>query len=216
MSQKLKAQNAIMKTIGRKDAKEAFAKFKFQLTKAVLEAFEWDDVTGASEWTPDAPHDQFRCHFIELKPNNSEMAAHTMKIEASTIGDFQIQRKAQKDGKNAVKAKKVVTDVLCTVRFSIPTALATLESFKVNANKNSEMLIAFDPNPQQGEIDGSRVVAHTGEVINGRLSLVPDDVHATPEQQAAVTEEGPGQTHAERMKERKAAKARALAGESIQ
>lgn len=163
-----------MKTIGRKDAKEAFAKFRFQLTKAVLEAFEWDDVTGASEWTPDAPHDQFRCHFIELKPNNSELQNHTLRIEASSIGDFQIQKKQQKEGKNARKAEKVRVDVLCTVRFSIPTALATLESFKVNANKNSELLIAYDPTPQQGEIDGTRVDVQIGEV------------HATKEQRQAV------------------------------
>ena len=200
MSQKLKAQNAIMKTIGRKDAKEAFAKFKFQLTAAVTRAFDWPDVSGASEWTPEAPNDEFRCHFIELTPNNSELAAHSLRIEAATIGDFQVQRKHQKEGKNSRKAEKVRTDVLCTIKFTTPTALATLESFKVNANKNSEMLIAYDPAPQQGEFDGARV-----DVVSG-------EVHATKEQRQAVLEmpegEGSRPTHAEKLKAKREETAR--------
>jgi hypothetical protein len=176
MPLKVKAVNVTMKGIGRKDAKEAYANFKFQLTSSIVEAFEWPDISGVSEWEPEAPNDQFRCHYIELKPNSSELAAHTVRIEASTIGDFQIQKKQKKEGKNAVKAQEVVIDVLCKVRFNAPTALATLESFKVHANKNSEMTIAYDQATQQGEIDGTRV-----DVISG-------EVHATKEQRQAVLE----------------------------
>jgi hypothetical protein len=176
MSQKLKCVNTIMKGIGRKDAMSAYAKFKFQLTSAVTKAFEWPDVAGVSEWTPDAPNDQFRCHFIEITPNNPELAKHVLHIEAATIGDFQVQKKAKKEGKNSRKAEKVVVDVICTVKFNGATSLAFLEQFKVSANKNSEMLIAYDPAPQQGEIDGTRV-----DVVTG-------DVHATKDQQQRVLE----------------------------
>jgi len=195
MSIKLKCVNVIMKGIGRKDAKEAYANFKFQLTSKVIELFEWPDISGASEWTPEAPHDQFRCHWIEITPNSSELASHAMKLDAATIGDFQIQKKAKKEGKNSQKAQKSVTDVLCRVRFNDPTALASLESFKVNANKNSEMLIAFDQAPEQGEIDGTRV-----DVVSG-------EVHATKEQQQAVLEI-PMPTAAEKKAQREAERAK--------
>lgn len=176
MSQKVTAVNCIMKAIGRKDAKEAYAKFKFQMTSAIRDAFEWPEISGASEWEPEAPNDQFRCHFIEVNPNNPELKTHALRLDAATIGDFQIQTKAKKEGKNAVKAQKRIVDVLCTVRFQGPSALAMLEAYKVNANKNSEMLIAYDPAPLQGEIDGTRV-----DIVSG-------EVHATKEQRQAVLE----------------------------
>jgi len=192
MSEKVVAVNCIMKGIGRKDAKEAYAKFKFQLTSAIVKAFEWPDITGASEWEPESPNDQFRCHFIELNPNNPELRNHALNLDAATIGDFQIQTKAKKEGKNAVKASKRIVDVLCTVRFQGPTALAALESFKVNANKNSEMLIAYDLPPQQGEIDGTRV-----DVVSG-------EVHATEERRQAVLEMQPGEGEAMTAAQKKA------------
>jgi|SRR6185503_854943 len=157
------AVNCLMKSIGRKDAKEAYAKFKFQCTRAIVSAFEWPDITGASEWEPEAPHDSFRCHFIELVPNAPELRSKSLKLDAATISDFQIQTKAKKEGKNAVKAQKRVVDVLCTVRFNGEDALAYLEAYKVGANKNSEMLISFDPAPTQSELEGTRVDVQSGE-----------------------------------------------------
>lgn len=157
------AVNCIMKGIGRKDAKEAYAKFKFQMTSAIRKAFEWPEITGASEWEPEAPQDQFRCHFIELTPNAPELKGKALSIEASTISDFQIQTKAKKEGKNSQKAQKRVVDVLCTVRFTGESSLAFLEAYKVGANKNSEMLISFDPAPTQSELEGTRVDVQSGE-----------------------------------------------------
>ena len=195
MSQKVTAVNCIMKSIGRKDAKEAFAKFKFQLTSAIVKGFEWPDITGASEWEPEAPNDQFRCHWIEITPNSPELREHTLHLDAATISDFQIQTKAKKEGKNAVKAQKRKVDVLCTVRFTAVDALAHLEAFKVNANKNSEMTIDYDPAPRQGDLEGTRV-----DVVSG-------EVHATPEQRQAVLEmpmdEGNKPTHADRVKQKR-------------
>jgi len=192
MAQKVTAVNCILKSIGRKeDAKEAYAKFKFQCTRAIVSAFDWPDITGASEWEPGAPHDSFRCHFVEIIPNAPELRSHAMKLDAATISDFRIQTKAKKEGKNAIKAQKRVVDVLCTVRFNSPDALAYLEAYKVNANKNSEMLISYDMPPVQGEIDGTRVDVQSGEV------------HATEEQRQAVLEmpadEGNQPTHAEKV-----------------
>ena len=112
--------------------------------------------------SPEAPNDSFRCHFIELTPNAPELKGKALNIEASTISDFQIQTKAKKNGKNAVKASKRVVDVLCTVRFTSESALAFLEAYKVGANKSSEMLISFDPAPTQSELEGTRVDVQTG------------------------------------------------------
>lgn len=156
------AVNCIMKGIGRKDAKEAYAKFKFLMTTAVRKAFEWPDVSGTAEWTPDAPNDLFRCHFIELLPNAPELKNKVLRLDAATIGDFQIQTKAKKEGKNSVKAQKRVVDVLCTVKFNGEDSLAFLEAYKVGANKNSEMLISFDPAPTQSELEGTRVDVQSG------------------------------------------------------
>lgn len=156
------AVNCIMKGIGRKDAKEAYAKVKFQMNSAIRKAFEWDEITGASEWTPEPPHDSFRCHFIELVPNAPELKSKALRLDAASIGDFQIQTKAKKDGKNAVKAGKRVVDVLCTVKFNGEDSLAFLEAYKVGANKNSEMLISFDPAPTQSELEGTRVDVQSG------------------------------------------------------
>lgn len=201
MSLKVTAVNCIMKGIGRKDSKESYAKLKFQMTSAIREAFEWNDISGASEWEPEAPNDQFRCHFIELMPNNPELKKFALRIDAATIGDFQIQTKAKKEGKNAVKAQKRVVDVLCTVRFHGADSLAFLETYKVNANKNSEMVISYDPAPQQGEFDGTRVVPHTGEVIDGRKN---QGVLQMP----AVDENAPEPTAAEKKKAREAERAK--------
>lgn len=166
MAKKVTAVNAIMKGIGRKDAKEAYAKFKFQLTKKIAEAFEWPDVAeSVGEWSPVDGANEFRCYFIELTPNSDELAQHAMKIEAATIGDFQIQRKAKKEGKNSRKADKTRVDVLCTVKFTIETALATLESFKVRANKNSQMLISYDPAPVQEELDETRATDEQRQAV---------------------------------------------------
>lgn len=149
--EKVTAVNMIMKSIGRKDAKEAYAKVRFQLTQKIIEAWEWPEVPEQiSEWTPEI--NELRCHFIEVTPNNSELHSHKLRIEAATIGDFQIQRKKKKEGKNSRKAQKTITFVLCTVKFHLATALATLESYKVNANKNAEMLICYDLPAEQIEM----------------------------------------------------------------
>ena len=167
MSKKVIAVNTVMKGIGRKDAKEAWAKVRFQLTSKIIQAFEWPDIPEqVGEWSPEI--NELQCHFIELIPNNSELAAHKLRIEAATIGDFQIQKKKKKEGKNSRKAQKTATFVLCTIKFNIPTALATLESYKVHANKNAEMLIAYDLPAEQVEMS--------------------DDPQATEEQRQAVLE----------------------------
>ena len=182
------AVNCSMKGIGRKDAKEAYAKFKFQMTSAIRKAFEWEDIHGACEWEPEAPNDSFRCHFIELTPNAPELKGKAMNIEASTISDFQIQTKAKKDGKNAVKASKRVVDVLCTVRFTSESALAFLEAYKVGANKSSEMLISFDPAPTQSELEGTRVDVQSGEK-DGEQGNLPGVAPTAAEKKAAREEE---------------------------
>ena len=84
------AVNCIMKGIGRKDAKEAYAKFKFQFTSAIRKAFEWEDIHGASEWEPEAPNDSFRCHFIELTPNAPELKGKALNIELFETGNFTV------------------------------------------------------------------------------------------------------------------------------
>lgn len=182
------AVNCLMRGIGRKDAKEAYAKFKFHMTSAIRKAFKWPEITGASEWEPEAPHDSFRCHFIELVPNAPELKNKSLQLDAATISDFQIQTKAKKEGKNAIKAQKRVVDVLCTVRFHGEDALAFLEAYKVGANKNSEMLISFDPPPTQSELEGTRVDVQAGDK-HGEQGNLPGTVPTAAEKKAARDEE---------------------------
>jgi hypothetical protein len=153
LSKKVTAINVLVKGIQRKNAKEATAKIKFQLTKQISKAFEWPELPeGTSEWTPDV--NELRCHQIELTPNNEELYKHSFALECATIGDFQIQRKAKKEGKNSKKAQKTVINVICTITSGSPTALAQLESFKVNADRNAQMIVTYDPAPVQEEMEG--------------------------------------------------------------
>lgn len=185
MNEKVTAVNTIMKGIGRKDAKEAWCKVRFQLTTKIIEAFEWPEVPEQiSEWTPEI--NELRCHFIELTPNNSELHNHKLRIEAATIGDFQIQRKKAKEGKNSRKAQKTITFVLCTIKFHLATALATLESYKVNANKNAEMLICYSLPAEQVEMGAPRATEEQRQAV---LDMPPD--------------EGNRPTHAEKVKQKR-------------
>ena len=98
---------------------------------------------------------------IEFVPNNPELNHNAVSVEAQSIGDFVVVRKKKKEGKNSVKADKVITEVLCLIRFQDPTGCAKLEQYMQGA-KRSEMRVSYTPQPQQDELPGTRVDV-TGE-----------------------------------------------------
>ncbi len=194
MSKTLKCVNALLTSMGRKK-EGGWAKVKFQLTAAVTKSLDWPDMPeGTAEWVPDV--DELQATLVELKPNNEELAKHAMELDAASIGDFMVQRKKKKAGKNSVKADKTITEVVCKITFQDPLGCAKLEQYMQSAAR-SEMTVKYTPQPVQGEFDGTRVDVITGEVF------------ATEEQKKAVLEgDAPGLTHAEKMADDKAHKAR--------
>jgi hypothetical protein len=195
MSKTLKCVNALLLSVHR-NAKGGWANIKFQLTAAVTKSLEWPEMPeGTAEWMPDV--DELQATLVELTPNNEELAKHACEFKAVSIGDFQVQRKKKKAGKNSVKADKTITEVMCKIRFTDPVGAATLEQY-IQSAARSQMSVHYMPQPVQGEIDGTRVDVVTGEVF------------ASAEQRQAVIEmpsgegEGPGMTHAEKVKDKKA------------
>ncbi len=191
MSKRLKIVNALVSSMGRKK-NVGSVKIKFQLTQAVTDALDWPQMPeGTAEWVPEV--DELQASMIELTPNNPELKAVACSIDTSTIGDFMVQRKKKKAGKNSVKADKTITEVICTVRFADPLGCAKLEQYMQSAAR-SEMLVVYEPQPTQDELPGTRVDMSP---IDGRQPLIP----GTDPQPEAPPEAGP--THAEKIKARR-------------
>ena len=140
--------------------KGGFANVKFQLTSKITKALDWPDMPeGTAEWCPDV--DELVAQNVEFVPNNPELNHNAVSVEAQSIGDFVVVRKRKKEGKNSVKADKVITEVLCLIRFQDPTGCAKLEQYMQGARR-SEMRVSYTPHPQQDELPGTRVDV-TGE-----------------------------------------------------
>jgi len=191
MSKTLKTVNALLIGFGRKKDSSGWARVKFQLTAAVTKSLGWPDMPeGTAEWIPDV--DTLKASVVELTPNAPELAKHAMEFDCQTIGDFMVQRKKKKAGKNSVKADKTVTEVACLITFADPLGCAKLEQYKLSAAR-SEMTVTYTPEPTQDELPGTRV-----DVVSG-------EVHATKEQRQAqmeITEVNPAPTAAEKKKQR--------------
>lgn len=190
------ALNALVIKTSR-DKRGGSAKVKFALTPKVTKALEWPDMPeGTAEWCPDV--NELVATLVEFTPNNPELAKNATSVDATSIGDFVVVRKKKKNGKNSVKADKMITEVSCTIIFSDPLGCAKLEQY-IQGAARSEMLVCYTPQPQQDELPGARV------------DMSPPDAQMplqTPEAAAAVadipTGEPPAPTHADKLAERKA------------
>lgn len=193
MSKRFTAVNALLVGFGRKKSGAGWAKVKFQLTPKVTRALDWPEMPeGTAEWVPDV--DELAASMVEFTPNNPELKSKATAIDTQSIGDFQIQRKKKKVGKNSVKAEKVITEVICAIKFSDQDGCAKLEQYILSAAR-SEMLVVYTPQATQDELPGTRV------------DMTPEDSQLplqTPERAEAVAEIPHVPTHAEKVKERKA------------
>lgn len=168
MSEQFTATNALLVKTSR-DKNGGSAKVKFLLTPETMTAFAWPEMpTGTAEWIPDV--DELQATVVELTPNNPEMKSRAVRIDARSIGDFMVQRKKKKTGKNSVKGDKTITEVVCTIRFTDPIGCAKLEQY-IQSAARSEMLICYSPAPSQEELPGTRVDMTP---VNGRLPLGPE------------------------------------------
>lgn len=126
MSKRFIAVNTLLISTSR-TKKGGFAKVKFQLTAKVTAALEWPEMPeGTAEWCPDV--DEVMSDLIELTPNNPELRKNSVSIDASSIGDFIVVRKRKKAGKNSVRADKLITEVIATIKFTDPTGCAKLNT----------------------------------------------------------------------------------------
>lgn len=191
--------------------KGGFAKVKFQLTPKVTAALDWPEMPeGTAEWCPDV--DELLSDLIELTPNNPELLKNATSTDANSIGDFIVIRKRKKAGKNSVRADKLVTEVIATIKFTDPTGCGKLEQYMQSAAR-SEMLVVYTPQPAQDELPGTRIDMSPAD------PMLP---FPTPEQRKAVFEMEPGEgerpTHAQKVAERKkeTERKKQLRAESVQ
>lgn len=129
---------------------------------------------GTKGWSPD--DSDLTATIIELVPNNEELQAHAMTLDATGCGDFSVVHKESKKGKDSVKAGTVIVEVSCTVTFADPMGAAKLEAYMLSAAR-SEMTVTYTPQAVQDELPGTRV------------EMGADDKQmplATPEQREAV------------------------------
>lgn len=169
----LTCTNALLREV-KITRKAVIAKFTFPLTKKVAAALGWPDLPEHTRgWTPE--NSVLKASLIELKPNNDDLFADlATTVECSEIGDFQVIRKEDKNGKDSVKAKSRITEVFCSITISDETGAAKLEQYM--KAKRSEMRITYDPTP---EGEGERVDAPGAD---SQLPL------ATAEQREAIGE----------------------------
>ncbi|MFZ1007183.1 MAG: hypothetical protein WAN65_10120 [Candidatus Sulfotelmatobacter sp.] len=178
--------------------KGGFANVKFQLTAKITKALDWPEMPdGTAEWCPDV--DELAAQTIEFVPNNPELNHNAVSIEAMSIGDFVVVRKHKTEGKNAVKATKTITEVLCLIKFQDPTGCAKLEQYMQGA-KRSEMKVSYTPQPKQDELPGTRVDMSD----DSQLPLTPEAKEAAND----TPETDPNAEYVERAKERMAKRGR--------
>ena len=176
MAKHFTAANTLLVSTSR-TKKGGFARVKFQLTPKTAKALDWPEMPdGTAEWCPDV--DELAAQNIEFVPNNPELNHNSVSIEAQSIGDFVVVRKKKKEGKNSVRADKVITEVICLIKFADPTGCAKLEQYMQGA-KRSEMHVSYTPQPTQDELPGTRV-----DMSEGQLPLTEEAreaANATPE-----------------------------------
>lgn len=177
MSKRFIAVNALLVSTSR-TKKGGFAKVKFQLTAKVTEALDWPEMPeGTAEWCPEV--EELQAEIVKFKPNNEEMASKATTINATSIGDFVVVRKKKKSGKNSVKANKVITEVICTIKFADPIGCAKLEQYILGAAR-SEMLVVYTPQPVQEEIPLETTAEQRQAVLEMPNGAVVDSVPAEP------------------------------------
>jgi hypothetical protein len=181
MSKRLIARNTLLRSVSRTPKTGGKAKFTFPLTPKIAKTLGWPELPdGTKGWSPE--NSELSATLIELKPNNEELKAVACVIDCQHMGDFQIIRKAKKKGKDSVKATEKITEVMCVVTFGDPLGCAKLEAYMLSAAR-SEMLVVYDPQPQQDDLPGTRVDMTQDD---GQMPL--EGVSPTPEQAAAVAD----------------------------
>lgn len=183
MSEHLNIKNVLLKEF-KETRKSNTLKVVFPLTNKIADKFGWPRELQASQWTPEEGEDQFKAVKLDLIPQNPELEHNKMVLECNgLIYDFSIVRKQLKDGKNAQKAKKMMTEVSATVSYADEFGAQNLSQF-MRGSKRAEMHLVYELNPVQEDLPGAQT---------NQMEL-PEGVVATEEQREAVAEMPEGGT----------------------
>ncbi len=152
MSRKFTATQTSLISIGR-NSKGGTAHLVFILNGRLAKSLDWPDMPeGTGEWTPEVS--SYQATTLELTPNADGLKKFAVEIETTKINGFQVQRKSEKQGKNARKAAKKKTEVSCTIHFNQEDGCAKLERFLQSGGPCS-MTVTYVDAPVQDELPGA-------------------------------------------------------------
>ncbi len=151
----------VLLSFGRKGT-EGSAKFSASLTKHVIERMGWGE---APDWQKEStPAGRLAATQVDLEPKQSELAKFATSIESNGVDGFQIIRK-EATGKSAKKTKSVKTELHFTVHFKDPNGCKNLEQYMLSANNDSSMVVVYEKEPEQAEIESGDDVDASAELV---------------------------------------------------
>lgn len=153
-------KNVLLLSFGRKGT-EGSAKFSASLTRHVIDKMGWGE---APDWQKEStPAGRLAATQIDLEPKHPDLAKFATSVEASGVDSFQIIRKEAK-GKSSKKTKAVKTELHFTVHFKDPNACKNLEQYMLSANSDSSMIVVYEKEPEQGELETAETDTKQGEL----------------------------------------------------
>ena len=127
MSKTFTATQAQLNSLTR-NSKGGSCSVTFQLNGRLSKSLGWPDLPeNTGEWTPELS--SFQATIVEFEPNADGLKKFKFDLQTTKLTGLQVQRKAEKQGKNARKAAKMRTEVACTLHFSQEDGCAKLERF---------------------------------------------------------------------------------------
>lgn len=131
MSKHFVATQAALLSIGR-NSKGGSASISFQLNARLAKSLGWPELPdNTGEWTPTIS--SYQATLVEFIPNAEGLKKFAFDLTATKLTGLQVQRKAEKQGRNARKAAKSKTEVACQIHFSQEDGCAKLERFLQSA-----------------------------------------------------------------------------------
>lgn len=149
MARKFTATQAALTSISR-NSKGGTAHLVFQLNSRIAKSLDWPELPESTgEWSP--RQGSFQATNLELTPNAEGLKKFAVDITATKINGFMVQRKSEKQGKNARRAAKVKTEVICTVHFNQEDGCAKLERYMLSGGP-ATMTVTYEDAPVQEEL----------------------------------------------------------------
>lgn len=146
----LEFKKVLLLSFGRK-ATGGTAKFSASLTASIKNVLGWGDMP---DWQKTAqPTGKLIASQVELEPKSGiALGKGGVILDTNLIDGFEIIRTEIK-GKTAKKTKATKTELHFTVHFQDASGAKKLEIYMLTANVDSSMIVVYEREPEQGELD---------------------------------------------------------------